>query len=242
MKKISFYSYRNSDYVRLVVEVLLICKAFAMEVLESISIAGYYQELQARDVQLGLALDKNRKNPYTQPVADADLKRDDALDAFKYFLLYCTRQSDETIREEAGKLVAVLQTFGWSMQTESYSEQTKNARSFIMEVEKRPKLTAALETCLCVELFERVKTTQADFEVQMNAFNNYDTAQRDIDPIREKAWVRETMSKLVEDLNYHCRKQTNAECQQISDQLETVVNRIASEVKARVTRAMAEEE
>ena len=240
MEKISFHHYRNSDYIRLVTELLLICKAFAIEVLQAINIAAYYQDILAREAQIGLALDKNHKNPYTKQAAAADQDRDDALDAFKYFLLYCSKQPDATIRQAAERLIIVLQTMGWSMQLESYSEQTKNVRSFIAEVDEHDDLLADIGTCAGTTLFEHIKTTQTAFEEVLSKFNKYETSQKDIDPVAEKAWLRDTINELVDDLNYHCRKQTNAECQQISEQLQTLTESIASELKSRVSRAQAD--
>ena len=239
---ISFHNYRNSDYIRLFTEILLICKAFTAEVLQAISIAAYYNDMQAREPSLGLALGKNRKNPYTTPLADADQQRDDALDAFKYFLLYCSKQPDPAIRAAAGRLIVVLQTFGWSMQLDSYSEQSKNVRSFIAEVEARADLQVDLATCSCTTQFELLKSTQTAFEQLMNDFNIHETNLKTIDPAAEKEWLRQTMTNMIDDLDYHCRKQTNAECLQIRNQLETVVESIASEIKARNTRAETDDE
>ncbi|WP_163708710.1 DUF6261 family protein [Mangrovibacterium lignilyticum] len=240
--KISFHSYRNSDYIRLLTQILLICQVYTIEILQAISLAAYYEELLARQPQVSLALDKNNKNPYTLPVADADLNRDDALDAFKYYLLYCTKQPDQAVRAAANRVIAVVQTFGWSMQQDNYSEQTKNVRSLIAEVEASAGLQADLLSCSCSPQFELIKTTQDNFEQMLNAFNVYETKQKNIDPVAEKQWLRETITTMVDDLNYHCRRKTNAECQQISNQLETVALDIASEIKARETRAEVEPE
>lgn len=233
---ISFRGYRNADYVRLLTQVLLICKAYSAEVLQAIGLASYYQDLLAREPQIGLALDKNNKNPFTVPVADADQDRDDALYAFKYFLQYCSKQPDPVIRAAAERLIAVMQTIGWSMEKDNYSEESKNVRSLVAELESRASLSGDVAICSATAEFDRIKTTQARFEELLAEFNKAETQQKDVDPVAEKEWLRTTLDNLLYDLEYHCRKQTNAECVEIRNQLETVLASISIEIKARIAR------
>ncbi len=239
---LNFYAYRNSDYVRLASQVLLICQVYGVEVLQAIGIAASYQSLQERSTQISLALDKNGKNPMTPKVALADQVRDDDLDALKFFLMYCSKQKDLNIRAAALRVITVLKTIGWTMTRDSYSEQTKNVKSFIAEVEASSSLLADLQRCDAADLFEEVKASQATFDQVISDFNKQATLMKAIDPTVEKEWLRTTLTDIADDLTYHCRKGTNAECQLIYNQMETVVDSIAAEIKARATRSETEEE
>ncbi len=237
MNKISFSRFRNSDYVVLVVKIIGILSKYGSEVLSALGLQELLTGLINRQTYISLALDKNRKNPYTDLIADCDDKRDDALDAFKYFLLYCTKQASMGIREAAEDLIDSIKTFGWSMQDEGNSEQSKQVKSFIADVENKTNLSEAIATCNCLSLFELIKSTQVNFDDAMEKFNTAETHIREIDPSVEKAWVRDTIDSMLLEVNYHKRKGTMDEVNAIANEMDTMFESIGSELKSRQTRA-----
>jgi hypothetical protein len=237
MKSINFSRFRNSDYSLLITQLIAILSKFADEVLSALSIKRILTVLIGRQPDIDLSLDKNRKNPFTSLVETCDQKRDDALDALKYYLLYCTKQIDINIRAAAEVLITTLKTFGWSMQSENNSVQSKQVKSLIAEVENQPELGEALTTCNCAPMFELIKSTQADFDQALEKFNAADARLKTIDPSEEKAWIRETVGELIMEINYHQRKGTNAEVNTIAGEIESLVESLYTNIKARQTRA-----
>jgi len=207
------------------------------EALTALSLNAFLTLLENRQGAIDLALDKNRKNPHTAAVEDCDEKRDDALLAFKYFIQYCAKQPDLSIRQAAELLIGALQTFGWSMQNESNSEQSKQVKSFIAEVDNQSQLSTALTTCNCNEQYELIKSTQADFDTELEKFNAAEATIKTIDPLEEKAFIRETVENMLFEIEYQMRKGTYNEVITINAEINALLEGLYATIKARYTRA-----
>jgi hypothetical protein len=243
MIQIPFSKFRNSDFSFLVTQLIAILSKFSAEVRTSLSLDGIYMALVQRKPDIDLALDKNRKNPHTNEVELSDNERDDAILAFKLYLLYCTKQQDETIKAAAEKLIDSLQTIGWSLQQSGNNEQSKQVKAFIAEVDNQAHLSNALALCSCEPMYDRIKSTQSSFDAILEKFNAAETQRKTIDPVQEKAWIRQTIDDLLLELNYHARKDSSSEAQTIALEVDALVDNINTVIRSRMTRAknMAEQ-
>ncbi|MCT4646174.1 MAG: DUF6261 family protein [Carboxylicivirga sp.] len=238
--KLSFSQFRNKDYVFLLVQFINILRAFLSEQLDALGLSVYLKQAQDRLPDVNLALDKNTKNPYTDLVDERDELRDRAIDSLKYYLLHCINQPDANVVNAAQRIIDVLKTFGWSMQDESNAEQTKRERSFIAEIESNSTLMEDIAAVQATALFDRVKTTQVDFEEARRLSLEAKTSGKAINPMAEKEWVKSLFAKVIVNLNFHHMNETSPEVSNIYNQLSTVIEKIESERKARNTRAKSE--
>ncbi len=237
MKQLLFSRFKNSDYSLMLSQFIAILSKFPDQVLTDLSLKPLLDQLKNRKSDIDLALDKNRKNPNTVFVESCDDKRDDALNAFKYYLLYCSKQPDAGIKEAAATLIPVLKAYGWSLQNENNSEQSKQVKGFIAEVDSKKTLIEALATCSCIPLFELVKSTQADFDTALERFNTSDARIKFIDPLEEKAWLRGTAEDVMLEIIYHKRKGTNDDIKTISREVDSLIDTINAQIRARQSRA-----
>ena len=243
MIQIPFSKFRNSDFSFLVTQLIAILSKFSSEVRASLSIDSIYIALMQRKPDIDLALDKNRKNPHTNEVETRDNDRDDAILAFKHYLLYCSKQQDGAIRAAAERLIESLQTIGWSLQQSSNNEQSKQVKAFIAEVDNQVHLSNALTVCSCEPMYDRIKSTQSSFDEILEKFNAAESQIKTIDPAQEKAWIRQTINELLLEINYHARKNSSGEAQTIASEVDALVDNLNTVIRLRHTRAknMAEQ-
>ncbi len=238
--KLSFSQFRNKDYVFLLVQFINILKAFLSEQLDVLGLSAYLTQAQDRLPGVDLALDKNTKNPHTNLVDERDELRDRAIDSMKYYLLHCINEPEANVVAAAQRIINVLKTFGWSMQDESNAEQTKRERSFIAEIESNSALLEDITTIKSTAIFDRVKSTQSDFEEARRLFLDAKTSVKAINPSQEKEWIKNLFNKVIVNLNFHRMNETSPEVIDIYNQLSTVIENLESERKARNTRAKSE--
>ena len=240
--KISFSQFRNQNYVFLIVELINILKAIATEKLEVLGLHTYLASAQERLPNINLALDKNMKNPYTDLLDEQDELRDRAIDSLKYYLLHCINEPNAEMVAAAQRIIEILRTHGWSMQNEGYDEQSKQERSFIVEIEQRNNLMDDVTTIKALDIFNRVKSSQLDFEQTRRSFLSAETNIKEISPQVEKAWIRDFTNKVILALNFHYMNQTSPEAMTIYNQFKTVIEKIDQDKKARSTRSKTEAE
>ena len=221
----------------MLVKTISVLDARSTSLLESIEMADYLKAFKERQQSVSKALDKASANRFTALCNQRDRERSNAINAFKYFVLHCCYVQDKNIRHSGVLTLDCIQAQGWAMNESRNKRKTKQIWSLIAEIESRPDLEQAVETCACLRLKETLKEAQLAYEEATHKFNEYKVELRKINPKQERDWVIANMAGLIADLNYHIGRGIAPQAKQIMDALETYIDQVYSEIKCRATRS-----
>jgi hypothetical protein len=159
------------------------------------------QQLKADADMMSEGMGYNRKKDLTNDIFDTDVKRDNYLSAFKFFLKAYSAWNKPPSSAAAALLTNTLAAYGKDVKILSYEKETATVDSILLKLEEAPML-AALTTLNLLELKQDLSDAQASFKALYKQSAAAESAKADlIAPSNVKRDVQNRLNTLTSYLN-----------------------------------------
>lgn len=233
IKKLSFYKLQSNEYFTFAQRIITIISGFDVA---SLGLEKLHKKLLNATELLENSMTKSSTKAHTQEVQLADSLRDDAFNAFKTYLLACSKRNKPGWEISADLLIDTVRNYGWELYNDSYSTQTSKMTNLISDLNNVTALKEAANTINAIEWIEDVDAAQNLFDQKMQqrtiANSKLPNAQTD-DTCKQ---VRIACDLLFQYINVMQAVNPNQSYLQITNQINEVISEFNSQLRSRTTR------
>lgn len=164
-----FRFFRNGEFIKFISNVLVIS---SREDVAKLQIQKQVADLKQVHEGLIQLYKIERSNKLTQDIVDLDKQRDDAYIGLRGITFFYARyHHDETLRNQAGNLLKVLDKHGAEIAKKNYQEQGAALDDIIQIIEASSELPKTLDTLKLTDWFARMKASHQAFDEKFLARN-----------------------------------------------------------------------
>ena len=161
MKEISFRFFRNRDYYMLAQKFLSVLGEYNIS---EIKMDFHLPKLQLSFDNFDKTYQKVRKSELTDIIESIDIRRDNAFDAFKYYVHACSLRNEPEISDAAKVVKITIKSIGWTLQKDGLNEETSKLKTLFNEIENSVDLTNYIEIIGAKQWYNSLKSEQEEYD------------------------------------------------------------------------------
>ena len=204
--------------------------------IEDSGMAGFTATLGTANNELLGCMHKLKSSSFTDLIAEADEKRDNAFLGFRYYVEACCYHINPEWVAAARYIETVIRTHGWSLHRKGYDVQSAILGSFNREMDENSEAVNALNTINAMSWYEPLKQFNVEFENLVTQRNEQE-AEKSTKPSSEyyKA-VQQSLDNLFQYIDIMNKMKPEGPYLELVRKLNEVTENFEIKVQARETR------